>query len=249
MSYLVPTVIEPSTAGRAGLRHLLPPAQGSHRDPRLARSTTAWPACSPPSCCISRPRTPTRHLPVRQQPGRLGDRHVRHLRHDAVRRPRRRHGVPGPGRVGRGGDPGRRRAGQALDPAQRPRPDPPTPRAAPGPVERPRDPGPGDGVPARPDGRGPGRPHRSVGRKGPPGHRAGLHPRRRGRRRLRHWSTPILASAGGGRRRPGRGGLRPSRTQPRLAEPSAGLPSKGPGIPRAGVRRVPARRAFSPAGR
>ena len=81
------------------------------------------------------------HLAVHQQPGRLG--HGRHgdLRHDAVRRLRRRHGLPGPGRLDGPVPALRRRRRQALHAAQRPDHDAPAARRPPGPGRRHRHPG------------------------------------------------------------------------------------------------------------
>ena len=94
MSYLVPTVIEQSAERRACLRHLLPPAEGSHRRPRHRdQRHQRQPAHRPAPAPRSRGSRPG-HLPLHQQPGRIGDRHPWHLRHHAGHRPRRLHRVP-----------------------------------------------------------------------------------------------------------------------------------------------------------
>ena len=57
MNYLIPTVIEQTHRGERGWDIFSPPAQGPHRLPRHARSTTTSRTSSSRSCCSSSPRS------------------------------------------------------------------------------------------------------------------------------------------------------------------------------------------------
>ena len=81
------------------------------------------------------------HLAVHQQPRWVGHRRHGDLRHDAVRRLRRRHGVPRPGRLDGPVPAHRRRRRQALHAAERPDHDAPAARRPARPGRRHRHPG------------------------------------------------------------------------------------------------------------
>ena len=77
-------------------------------------------------------------------------------------------------------------AGKRYTAAQLPDPDPPTPRRCPGPVDRHREPGAGDRIPAGTDRADPGPPHRTAHRAHRGRHRPRLHPRCHRGHRVRH---------------------------------------------------------------
>ena len=105
---------------RAGLRPLLPAAQGAHHlpghaDRRHDRQPGLRPAAAPR---VGEPRQGHQHL--HQLPGRRHHRAVRDLRHDAVRQARHRHDLLRAGGLGGRGAAGGGHAGQAPGPARTP---------------------------------------------------------------------------------------------------------------------------------
>ena len=106
--------------GRAGLRPLLPAAQGEHHlpghaDRRHDRQPDLRPAAAPR---VGEPRQGHQHL--HQQPRRRHHRAVRHLRHDAVHQARHHHDLLRAGRLGGRRAAGGRHDGQAPGPARTP---------------------------------------------------------------------------------------------------------------------------------
>ena len=106
--------------GRAGLRPLLPAAQGEHHLPghahrRQHRQPDLRPAAAPR---VGEPRQGHQHL--HQQPRRRHHRAVRHLRHAVVHQERDQHHLLRPGRVGRRRAAGRRRPRASASPCRTP---------------------------------------------------------------------------------------------------------------------------------
>ena len=149
---LVPTVLEQSPRGRAGLRPLLPAPQGPRRVPhRPHRRAGGEPDRRPaPPPRVRRPRQG--HQALREQPRRRHERAVRDLRHDAVRAQRHRDDVRGTGGVGGRGDPRGRRARQTQHAPPLAHPHPPAARGCAGAVGRHRDLGARGDRAARPHG-------------------------------------------------------------------------------------------------
>ena len=147
---------------RTCLRHLLAAARQPHRVPR---SGDRRPRRQPDRRPAAAPRVGgarAGHPALHQLARRRHDRPVRHPRHDALRRARRRHDLRRSGGVGRGGAARRRHAGQAVRAAERPRADPPTARRRAGAVDRSRDPGRRGRRDADADGRHPPRGDRTA---------------------------------------------------------------------------------------